>query len=98
MTKSDYSEFHGTKEGIWLWCLHCERCYKAGEYREIEDLQMCPYPDCSGDTVMDAWTWKSIRAHHRDYPVEPERGKVYPLYSVTQKEEGASERPKQHRK
>jgi hypothetical protein len=67
--------------GTWLWCLHCERCYQAGEYRETyEGLQMCPYDDCDGSTVLDGWRWSRIRREHPDYPKIPERSKVYPLY------------------
>jgi hypothetical protein len=45
-----------------------------------EDLEMCPYPDCNGDTYMDSWTWKRIRKMHPEYPEIPERGKEYPMY------------------
>jgi len=91
----------------YLWCLHCERAYKYGEYREVasqwnnragirwlrrqgeseediavmlEPLQMCPYPDCNGDSVIDAWNWEQILAKHSDYPKVPVAGVVYPLY------------------
>jgi hypothetical protein len=97
MTQSHYSVTFNRPDGIWLWCLHCERCYKAGEFRELDGFQYCPYPDCDGTTVLDGWTWDSIRAIHTDYPMEPEREKVYPLYPEVQKE-GKSERPKRHKK
>ena len=97
MTQSHYSVTFGRPDGIWLWCLHCERCYKAGEYREIDGLQYCPYHDCDGTTVLDGWVWESILGHHPEYPKEPEREKVYPLYSDTGKED-KSERPKRHKK
>lgn len=64
----------------YLWCLHCERAYKNGEYRQEGDLQMCPYDDCSGDTVIDAWDWETFAIQHHGYPEVPEIGKVYPLY------------------
>ncbi len=70
----------GVKAGDWLWCLHCERVYKAGEYREIDDLQMCPYDDSDGSTVLDAWTWERIREIHTEYPGIPTRETLYPLY------------------
>lgn len=81
MTKSHRSETFSGPEGIWLWCLHCERSYKDGEYREEDGYQMCPYPDCNGTTVLDGWTWEHIREIHPEYPEEPERDKVYPLYT-----------------
>ena len=70
----------GIKEGDWLWCLHCERVYQAGEYREQKKLQMCPYEGCNGDTVLDAWTWESLREIHPEYPKIPTRETLYPLY------------------
>ena len=68
------------KESDYLWCLHCERTYKRGKFRKVDDLQMCPYEDCDGDTVLDAWDWESVREYHSAYPEIPEEGKVYPLY------------------
>ena len=70
----------GIKEGDWLWCLHCERVYKAGEFRDIKGLQMCPYDDCNGDTVLDAWKWERISEIHPEYLEIPNRETIYPLY------------------
>jgi hypothetical protein len=78
--KIHVTEIKGISEGAWIWCLHCERCYKAGEYRVVKGLQMCPYDDCNGDTVLDAHAWEGIRSMHLDYPEVPERGKEYPMY------------------
>ena len=61
MTQSHYSVTFDRPDGIWLWCLHCERCYKAGEYREIDGLQYCPYPECDGTTVLDGWVWDDVQ-------------------------------------
>jgi len=80
MNKSHREETFGTPDGTWLWCLHCERAYKSGEYRELRGLQMCPYEGCDGSTVMDGWDWKDVRRANPAYPKEPERGKEYPLY------------------
>jgi hypothetical protein len=72
-------------EGTYMYCIHCERTYKYGEHRIMTDLdlneflQMCPYEDCDGDTVMDSKEWEDIREHHPDYPEVPERGVVYLL-------------------
>jgi len=79
----------------YLWCLHCERTYRYGEFRLVKvrgfkyhgwgppdhELQMCPYSDCNGDTVLDGWKWEDVREGHPDYPEVPEHGVVYPLYS-----------------
>lgn len=65
----------------YLWCLHCERAYVRGEYREMGDMQMCPYADCNGDAVIDAWDWNSIREEHPSYPENPVEGIVYPMYT-----------------
>lgn len=71
------------KEGVrslYLWCLHCERTYKRGEWRQMGDLQICPYHDCDGDTVIDAWDWENVRDEHPQYPEIPTPKDVYPLY------------------
>lgn len=73
----------GFELGDWVWCLHCERCYQVGEFRLEEDFyQMCPYEGCDGSTVLDGWPWEHVRVgcDHLEYPEEPERGVVYPLY------------------
>lgn len=71
----------GRKVGSWVWCLHCERCYKVGEFRKEKDgLEYCPYPDCSGDTLMDSFPWKALKEKHPEYPDIPERDKEYSLY------------------
>jgi hypothetical protein len=80
MKNAHITEIKGIRRGAWVWCLHCERVYRAGEYREDRGLQYCHYPDCDGDTVMDSWEWESIRQAHPEYPEIPERNKVYPLY------------------
>lgn len=74
--------------GDWVWCLHCERCYQVGEFRVRiqwgldwwESLQLCPYSNCEGDAVIDAWAWGRVLAARPEYPVSPERNKVYRLY------------------
>jgi len=70
------------------WCLHCERAYKFGEFKVIEGqelddgspMQFCPYEDCDGSTMLDAWAWSDIKEHHPEYPDRPQRNKFYPLY------------------
>ena len=70
----------------WLWCLHCERAYQLKDMREVphdllpgENLQLCHYEDCDGDTVLDAWNWDEL-CKERGGPDVPERGVRYPLY------------------
>lgn len=64
----------------FLWCLHCTRAYSKGYFRQINDLQMCPYSRCGGDAVIDAWDWGEFRAQVPIHPEVPEIGKEYPLY------------------
>lgn len=64
----------------WNWCLHCERAYPQGSYRQVRDLQMCPYKGCDGDAVMDLWTWGKVRSVNPGYPQTPELGVQYALY------------------
>jgi hypothetical protein len=69
--------FAEDKRSDYLWCLHCHRTYRRGEYRDLDGVQMCPYSDCDGNTVMDGFDWEGIRDHHKKYPQIPERGKIY---------------------
>jgi hypothetical protein len=90
----------------WMWCLHCQRAYLYGCYREGEKfsydevfvrevmscggseaiamlddyMQLCPYPDCDGDAVMDSQPWEWVRGNHPEYPEVPIAGVEYPLY------------------
>jgi hypothetical protein len=63
-----------------VWCLHCERAYQKGERRLMGGLDMCPYPGCDGDAVIDQWKWSRIREVNPRYPEVPERGVVYQLH------------------
>lgn len=77
--------FGGLPKDAYLYCIHCERAYPKDMYRVMSDIdfglmQMCPYEDCDGDAVMDAWEWDRIRSEHADYPKVPEENKVYPMY------------------
>lgn len=62
----------------YLWCLHCERGSERGKWRMANDLQLCPYGDCSGDTVLDGMDWEEIRDYYPEYPVAPKWGDRYP--------------------
>lgn len=89
--KTDRDDIFGEiPQGTTMWCLHCERTYPHGEFREIKDphpipgeddtLQMCPYEDCDGDVVIDSKEWDWVLEKHPDYPETPKHGEVYPLY------------------
>jgi hypothetical protein len=81
MESSDREKVFGAETGSpFLWCLHCERTYERGKWRNVGNLQMCPYIDCGGDAVIDAWDWATMRRNHPSYPEQPEPGKAYPLY------------------
>ena len=47
----------------------------------LKPMQMCPYGECDGDTVLDGWDWEDIRERHPEYPEVPVEGVVYALYS-----------------
>ena len=68
------------KQG-YLYCIHCERTYKDGEFRLVTkevvnksgkrvkiSYKMCPYEGCDGDAVLDCWEWEHIRDGHPEYP------------------------------
>lgn len=80
----------GLELGDWVWCLHCERVFRYGEYREesapaglarvgMEVLQLCPYGECDG-SPLDVWPWAVVRRANPGYPEVPERKRAYPLY------------------
>ena len=73
-----------SSDPLIVWCLHCERTYQQGESRRVNGLQMCPYPGCDGDTVLDQWKWSRIRKENPSYPEKPVRGETYPLYGESQ--------------
>lgn len=75
---ADVIQATGLAPGTWLWCLQCERCYQAGEYRQVGKWQLCPYAECGGDTVVDSVLWEQRRQYHPEYPVIPERHTPYP--------------------
>lgn len=80
-TAAIFEVFEGWNLGDWVWCLHCGRCYQAGEYRLDKDgLELCIYEKCGGDTVFDSIHWEGIRALHPEYPEIPEKDKVYAQY------------------
>lgn len=62
----------------YYWCGHCERTYSVGMVRLSSDLQLCPYDDCDGDTVVDARPWREVRSE--SMPEIPEWGVEYFLY------------------
>ncbi|MCX7178191.1 MAG: hypothetical protein NTX56_05240, partial [Proteobacteria bacterium] len=64
----------------WNWCLHCERAYPQGSYRQVGKLQMCAYQGCDGDAVIDIWEWRKIRGYNPGYPEIPELAVVYAMY------------------
>ncbi len=72
--------FSEEKRSDFMWCLHCERTYNRGAFRDENGFQMCPYQGCDGSTVVDGWDWEDVRDHHPDYPHVPQDGVVYPLY------------------
>ena len=72
--------FQEERRSEYLWCLHCYRTYKRGQFRKVGDLQMCPYEGCSGDTVIDAWDWEDFRDSDPHLPEVPVPGATYPLY------------------
>jgi len=81
----DMMELYRAVEGpraAWHWCLHCERAYPQGSYRQVGALQMCPYAGCEGDAMMDVWRWENVRRENTKYPETPELGREYPLHGT----------------
>lgn len=81
MSKSDREIIFGETGDTHLYCIHCERTYLKDAFRGSPGHQMCPYIDCDGDAVIDAWEWSKVRYQREDlYPEIPIHGTVYPLY------------------
>lgn len=82
---TDRDKIFRKSKSSYLYCIHCERAYLNGKFREVKDeefgdiLQMCPYDGCDGDVVIDAWEWEQVIENHPEYPKVPEKGKIYPL-------------------
>jgi hypothetical protein len=68
-----------SRQPDFLWCIHCERAYQFGEFRNAGDRQLCPYVNCAGSEVF-AWDWQKVRSANPHYPPEPLQGVVYPLF------------------
>lgn len=67
------------KDIEWI-ARHSNRMSEREKESLREPMQMCPYPDCDGDAVLDAWNWDDFRKTHPDCPEVPVIGEVYPLY------------------
>jgi hypothetical protein len=80
MPELDREKAFGKDRSKYFWCLHCERAYERTEFRVVGKYQMCPYDNCSGDTVTDAWEWETIRNANPVYPKVPKRGVRYRMY------------------
>lgn len=62
-----------------VWCIHCERAYPYGDFRQVGIRHLCPYTDCVGAAAF-AWDWQRVRRVNANYPREPMRGVTYPLF------------------
>lgn len=68
----------------YLWCLHCERTFRADKRANRKTItgrlaQSCAYKGCSGGPT-DFWDWAFLRKVNPEYPEVPEPGKLYPQY------------------
>ena len=90
MLKLPLREITEEEASLYVWCLHCERTYMRGEFRKVKvetfevnhvkydtSYEACPYEDCDGSALVDAFDWNYFREHYPDYPEIPERGVVY---------------------
>ncbi len=68
----------------YLWCSYCGKTYKITEYTVSKDkyglpeIRMYHYQDCNGCELGYQWRWETIRARHKNYPLIPEEGVIYP--------------------
>jgi hypothetical protein len=77
--------FCGTevKTDDWLWCKRCQRCYKASEFRKLENggkiFLLCHYRDCRGDLPLDSRLWRKVITRNPNLPGRPVRGQTYQI-------------------
>lgn len=69
----------------WVWCLHCERCYKISCFRRDDDTALCFYEDCDGSLDADGWLWEIMREIHPEFPIRPKWDEVYRLFKLSTK-------------
>jgi hypothetical protein len=73
----------GIKPDDWLWFNRCHRCYKAWDFRKLQEkgeiFLLCPYKDCNGDLPLDSRPWARLIADHSGLPKAPVKGKIYDL-------------------
>jgi hypothetical protein len=79
----------------WLWCLHCERCYRLKDVRTTVDewgdvVQLCFYPDCHGSSVIHGISWSDVREYYPSFPEEPQMYVVYPQFPTPEQLEAIS--------
>ena len=70
------------KAGDWLWCKRCQRCYRASDFRNLQDggkiFLLCHYRDCSGDLPLDSRLWRKLTGDP-NLPERPVRGQIYQI-------------------
>ena len=70
----------------WLWCKRCQRCYKASEFRKLEDsgkiFLLCHYRDCRGDLPLDSEIWRKLITGDPNLPERPVRGQIYQISRI----------------
>jgi hypothetical protein len=82
--KSDVMGALGLEADTWLWCVHCQRCFRAEDYKlGLDGCQYCPYEGCDGRTVTDGRRWDEVREVRPEYPEIPTWAVTYPLHCVT---------------
>lgn len=65
----------------YFWCLYCNRTYKKTEYKTNQGDHLCPYEDCDGSAIFDAWDWYTL-VESNNYPKVPIKGERYSLYKA----------------
>ena len=71
------------KAGDWLWCKRCQRCYRASDFRSLQDgakiFLLCHYRDCGGDLPLDSRLWGKLVKMNPNLPGRPAKDQVYPI-------------------
>ena len=65
-----------------LWCVVCERTFRAHQQRNDEGVFLCAYTGCEGGRLFEPWSWERVRAANPQYPEEPLEDVAYPYFGA----------------
>ena len=65
-----------------LWCVLCERTYRAHQQRNDDGVFLCAYDGCDGGRLFEPWSWERVRQANPHYPQVPLEDVSYPYFGA----------------